>query len=1226
MNTATEPLGTGRTAGANLMGSDLYSNLIKYLTSHLKQVKELSDPLYDLQLLQFYAAEWDRFTTAASYVDRLFSYLNKHWVKREKDEGRKNVYNVYTLALVQWRSCFFLPIQDQHSKLISALLKQIEKQRNGETVETTLIKKVIESLVSLGLDEVDSSKQNLDIYQDHFESPFIQSTLLYYKSLSDAFVAANSVTDYLKMSQDRLAEEEARVDVYLHASSRKSLIGACEKALVSDHIDIIKHEFVHLLEFDKEDDLYRIYTLLARVDALDFLRKKFEDHVKRTGLAAIEKVYGNAEASKQGPKKESDKGDLDPKAYVDALLDVHTKCSLTVKNAFKAESGFSAALDKACREVVNRNAATGTSTTKSPELIAKHSDSLLKKGNKQTEEAELEDALNQVMTLFKYIEDKDVFQKFYTKMLAKRLVSGLSASDDGESSMIGKLKDACGFEYTNKLQRMFTDISISKELTNSFNERMTQTHDASELAVDFVVKVLATNFWPMNPPNTQFNMPAELQPTYERFNKYYNSQHSGRKLTWLYNTSKNELKTTHLSQPYIFLCSTFQLAILVQYNEHDSLRYDELKAATNLNDNLLKQTLATLVKSKVLLQDEDTYDLNFNFKSKKIRVQLNQPIKADVKQESSDVLKTVDEDRKFEIQAAVVRIMKARKTLKYQNLIQEVISIVQSRFSPKVSDIKKVRRGVITSSGISKLDETSSTMWPDGMVIVIGVVLLYDNRWTMSEAAKEGRVEKTATYSTRADKRKRKRASLSSEYEAASAGTDGKPMPVSIPAVSSAVSSAQVAREWLLDNFAECEGCEDSSVPRQQVYASYTSFCVSHNTPPAACRIFGKVGEIVRKLFPHVFIRRLGSRAVSIYHYCGITHRSPSERKRIEMLDLQRERAILAYADSLEGIMQEQKQIHSHSPSHILPPLITDSDIMTEYTLWLHSSHCELIVHSMRVEKLTAILDELEHFWVSGRTNLNCNSFYTLNTLNIPNNPAANALSSTFIRAETRAYQDAVALLHSRLIYPLSAQGLDTLIDFIKCLKLMHRNSNCLDNNMRGSLGYFIHLMTGYIELAKRTGIMNDVFSDSSLTSAMATTWSNSYSLNSLLCGQLCDLQAPTVQCTPSDCNNAFIIAYLYSFSGVLSSLHESPTSCLVAFIDTLLDSLPESLTAEQNSAKVLGCFTDAGKFGMCTIGSFPSHPPLQTFDDDAYLQYFTLLKIWFNEYVGMIALRYFDA
>ena len=61
----------------------------------------------------------------------------------------------------------------------------------------------------------------------------------------------------------------------------------------------------------------------------------------------------------------------------------------------------------------------------------------------------------QVMIVFKYIEDKDVFQKFYSKMLAKRLVQHMSASDDAEASMISKLKQACGFEYTSKLQRMF---------------------------------------------------------------------------------------------------------------------------------------------------------------------------------------------------------------------------------------------------------------------------------------------------------------------------------------------------------------------------------------------------------------------------------------------------------------------------------------------------------------------------------------------------------------------------------------------------------------------------------------------------------------------------------------------------------------------------------------------------------------------------------------------------
>jgi cullin 1 len=130
---------------------------------------------------------------------------------------------------------------------------------------------------------------------------------------------------------------------------------------------------------------------------------------------------------------------------------------------------------------VNKNAATGSSSTKSPELLAKHADALLRKNNKLAEESDLEEALNEVvsnhlrqqadgngvtdlnellsgsqMIIFKYIEDKDVFQTFYSTKLSKRLIHGVSASEEAEASMISKLKEACGFEYTNKLQRMFT--------------------------------------------------------------------------------------------------------------------------------------------------------------------------------------------------------------------------------------------------------------------------------------------------------------------------------------------------------------------------------------------------------------------------------------------------------------------------------------------------------------------------------------------------------------------------------------------------------------------------------------------------------------------------------------------------------------------------------------------------------------------------------------------------
>lgn len=58
------------------------------------------------------------------------------------------------------------------------------------------------------------------------------------------------------------------------------------------------------------------------------------------------------------------------------------------------------------------------------------------------------------MTIFKYIDDKDVFQKFYSKNLANRLVRQRSASDEAEASMISKLKEVCGVDYTTRLQKM----------------------------------------------------------------------------------------------------------------------------------------------------------------------------------------------------------------------------------------------------------------------------------------------------------------------------------------------------------------------------------------------------------------------------------------------------------------------------------------------------------------------------------------------------------------------------------------------------------------------------------------------------------------------------------------------------------------------------------------------------------------------------------------------------
>lgn len=84
--------------GASLQGADLYSKLNTFLGEHCNNMREEGERLSDIELIKYYARQWDRYTTGAAYVHKLFNYLNKHWVKREKDEGRKDIYSVYTVG------------------------------------------------------------------------------------------------------------------------------------------------------------------------------------------------------------------------------------------------------------------------------------------------------------------------------------------------------------------------------------------------------------------------------------------------------------------------------------------------------------------------------------------------------------------------------------------------------------------------------------------------------------------------------------------------------------------------------------------------------------------------------------------------------------------------------------------------------------------------------------------------------------------------------------------------------------------------------------------------------------------------------------------------------------------------------------------------------------------------------------------------------------------------
>ena len=79
-----------------MQGGELYHQIKSFLQDHLSQ-KAVNANMMDEALLLYYTQNWKEFTTSASTLNHILAYLNRHWVKRELDEGVRGVYDIYTV-------------------------------------------------------------------------------------------------------------------------------------------------------------------------------------------------------------------------------------------------------------------------------------------------------------------------------------------------------------------------------------------------------------------------------------------------------------------------------------------------------------------------------------------------------------------------------------------------------------------------------------------------------------------------------------------------------------------------------------------------------------------------------------------------------------------------------------------------------------------------------------------------------------------------------------------------------------------------------------------------------------------------------------------------------------------------------------------------------------------------------------------------------------------------
>ncbi|EJD06564.1 ubiquitin ligase SCF complex subunit Cullin [Fomitiporia mediterranea MF3/22] len=613
--------------------------------------------------------------------------------------------------------------------IINAILNQIQIDREGYAINRSAMKSCVDILLAL---RYETGTSRVTVYKRDVEPAVLRDSEAFYKAEGERLLTTCDSAEYLRRVEDRFTQEDARAMHYLSSQTATPLRQILEDTLLSPHLPTIIQKpnsgLDSMIDLDQKDNLARLYRLFDMVSAGRItLRRALKDSILRRGTE-INQTYGDGMAQDttivvvddpkgKGKARNTTGQNIDTASkWVEDVLSLKDRFDQFWRYCFNSDREFETSCNEAFETFINRNKL-------SSEYISLFIDENLKKGLKGKTDQEVDIVLDKTITVFRYITDKDVFERYYKMHLAKRLLHNRSVSDDAERGMLAKLKIECGFHFTQKLEGMFTDMKVSADTMEAYKKHIAKTTPPE---IEMSVTVMTSNAWPNNltqkPPPC--NLPECMRTSASSFENFYLSRHSGRKVTWQLTLGTVDVKVAFKNRKHDLNVSTLAMVILLLFEDLQDgqfLTYEEIKKATDLPEPDLKRHLQSLAcaKFKVLkkhppsrdVNPDDSFSFNSDFSASMQRIKISTvsaAAKVEDPEERKETMDRIDQERGHQIDACIVRIMKNRRHMTHTDLINEVTRQLASRFAPQPLGIKKRIENLIDRDYLERCEDKKS--------------------------------------------------------------------------------------------------------------------------------------------------------------------------------------------------------------------------------------------------------------------------------------------------------------------------------------------------------------------------------------------------------------------------------------------------------------------------------------------------------------------------------------
>ncbi|WVW86443.1 hypothetical protein I302_108491 [Kwoniella bestiolae CBS 10118] len=641
---------------------------------------------------------WESWEKRVNLLSAIFVYLDRVYSNPVNGISSIKELSINTFRKVIWENEIIL--EKTRSEVLGWSTKEREIEGAMEDVRPTI-------------QHISTIAKILDTFTESIQNPYIELATEYHSTSAEEKVkqvegSSNGLTAsrYVEWVLEKVVEEKERADACLDENVAQQVVSVVRKEAGQNVAErVIRTALDESMDSQNFESLSRLYTFSTDIKSFPTLVTSLEDHLE-SKLKALISDPANDPQMIDGTlklKRFIDKAisNLFEPAHENAIEEQDKKDQKDVIERKRLRRNRQFELEEASRTGFKKG--LGSRQNAPAEWIAKHLDLAMRRGPSLSD-SEFNSHLDEIIALIGFTKDKDVFKAFYSTQLAKRLLLGRSASDDMERNMIAKLQKEMGEEFTSG-DIMMKDLQLSETLVKTYQSIQAKEAEQYKDAGNFTANVLTESAWPAYPllkDGWNFQLPSNLQSSVDLFTSWYSTQHKNRQLSWRFQLSTVTLTARFGSSArYEIGVSLFQAVVLLLFNEEDTLDFNEIKNRTGIETQELIRTLQSLAlgrkNTRVLLKKPpgkevnptDVFAWNKGFTSDRIKFKIN-GIQQDMSaEESRKTNEQIHIDRVSVLEATIVRIMKGKKKLSLQLLIDNVVSDVVKRFPPDVKEIKK---------------------------------------------------------------------------------------------------------------------------------------------------------------------------------------------------------------------------------------------------------------------------------------------------------------------------------------------------------------------------------------------------------------------------------------------------------------------------------------------------------------------------------------------------------